>query len=51
MNAMATVPIFMVKESYADKMMVGPANIGILSGIPLFICVILICRKKKSENN
>ncbi|MDO5293958.1 MAG: type II CAAX endopeptidase family protein [bacterium] len=44
-NAMATIPIYMLKESYADKMMIGPATIGILSGIPLIILAIWICRK------
>ncbi|MCM1173643.1 MAG: CPBP family intramembrane metalloprotease [Blautia sp.] len=42
-----TVFAYLTKPEYADKAILGPAYIGIISMIPMIIIAVIICLKKK----
>lgn len=46
-NAAATIPIYMTALGYSQMLLLGPAPMGVLSGIPLIIVSMVICLKKK----
>lgn len=42
-----TIFVYLSKPEYADKAILGPAYIGIISMIPLIIMAVIVCVKKK----
>lgn len=46
-NAIATVPLMVGGSAYMDQMILGPAPIGLISGIPLAIIAIVVLVKEK----
>lgn len=45
-NAVCTVPLMIGGSEYLNQMIIGPAPIGILSGIPLLIMAVVVLIKK-----
>lgn len=46
-NAIATVPLMVGGSEYLDQMIIGPAPMGLISGIPLFVIGIVVLVKEK----
>ncbi len=46
-NACANLPTLMLNPLYADKLLLGPLMIGLISGIPLLITAVWICLRNK----
>ena len=44
-----TIFVYLSKPEYADKAILGPAYIGIISMIPLIIMAVIVCVKKKRK--
>ena len=50
-NAIATFPLLFLDQAYADRMILGPAIVGLIGGIPLFLlaAVALVKAAKPAE--
>ncbi len=46
-NAIATVPMMVGGSEYLDQMILGPAPMGLISGIPLLVIAIVVLVKEK----
>lgn len=44
------IPVYMIKTAYADKLILGPSYIGIISGIPFILLAVYISRKMKGNS-
>lgn len=42
-NAFAGIPILFLNPAYADRLLLGPLMVGIISGLPLVLVAIAIC--------
>ncbi len=42
-----TLPLYLIKPEYEDKLILGPAYIGMISMVPLVITAFIICLKQK----
>lgn len=50
-NAFAGIPILFLNPAYADRLLLGPLMVGIISGLPLIIVAVAICiRSPKSKS-
>ena len=44
-NAFAGIPILFLNPAYADRLLLGPLMVGIISGLPLILVAIAICAR------
>ena len=45
-NAWATIPLAVFNPLYARAMILGPAPVGLLAGVPFILCALLLLRKE-----
>lgn len=51
-NAFAGIPILFLNPAYADRLLLGPLMVGIISGLPLILIAVTVCvRSCKNHNN
>ena len=50
-NAFAGVPTLFLNPAYADKLLLGPLMIGVISGLPLMLTAFIISIREKKNNH
>ena len=50
-NAFAGVPVLFLNAAYADRLLLGPLMVGIISGLPLILAAVAICVASKKNHN